>query len=399
MFVTEAAALRARIVFPVSSPPIDDGLVCVREGRIVAIGRYGTADKYDLPVTDLGDVALLPGLVNAHTHLEFSLLERPLDAPRANFSAWIRAVIEHRRERTYSPAEAIAKGLEESRRAQIALVGEIASEPWPVLSKAASNSIASVVFREILGLAPERMPELLEIAESHLQSDLPSGIGVGLSPHAPYTVSPQTIERIVQLAAHHGATVAMHLAETTAELELLASHSGPLHRLLVDLGAWRPEAIPRGIRPLDYLRLLSKAPRALVIHGNYLTTADIRLLGERAKQMSVVYCPRTHAFFGHDNYPLAQLLSAGVPVALGTDSRASNPDLDLWKEALFAASRFPEIAPAQFLWMATLGGAAALGRDAQFGSIEPGKRAAFTTLPASGPIGDDSHQLLFEAAG
>ncbi len=363
--------------------------------RIVHVGenRVFPAD------VDLGDVALLPALVNAHTHLEFSLLEAPLAPPAAGFCNWIREVIRHRQERAPNQAEAIVAGLQESRRAQVAAIGEIASQPWPLEVASALGDpelkIGGVVFRELLGLAPDREAALLDAAAVHLHSPPFANLRAGLSPHAPYTASPELIRRAVEVAVSRGAPVAMHLAETTEELELLASHSGPMRILLDELDAWSAGAIPRGIRPLDYLRLLSPAPRALVIHGNYLTTDEIAFVGERAATMSVVYCPRTHAYFGHGAYRLADLVAAGANVALGTDSRASSPDLNLWSEAQTAAEAHPNVSPAEILRMATNHGAKALGIENAYGSLGAGKRASFWTLPISAAEVDDPHELLF----
>ena len=128
----------------------------------------------------------------------------------------------------------------------------------------------------------------------------------GISPHAPYTVHPGLLKRLVALAVEKKLPVAMHLAESREELELLATGTGPFRDLLVDRSMWDTEAIPLGSTPLDYLRTLAEAPRALVIHGNNLSDEEIGFLAAHRERMSVVYCPRTHAYFGHDPYPLEQ---------------------------------------------------------------------------------------------
>ncbi|HZN34991.1 MAG TPA: amidohydrolase family protein, partial [Pirellulaceae bacterium] len=180
--------------------------------------------------------------------------------------------------------------------------------------------------------------------------------------------------------------VAMHLAETREELELLESHSGPLVEMLGSLGAWQPTALSRGLRPLDYLRTLATAHRALVIHGNYLAADEIEFAAAHRDRMSVVYCPRTHAFFRHEPYPLAKMRDAGVRVAVGTDSRASNPDLNLWSELRHIAEHHRGVSPDEILRMGTLAGAEALGLDGDLGSITPGKsaRLVMASLPAGG---------------
>jgi cytosine/adenosine deaminase-related metal-dependent hydrolase len=194
------------------------------------------------------------------------------------------------------------------------------------------------------------------------------------------------LNRLVSLATQRALPVAMHVAESAEELELLAYGTGPFQALLEERGMWDAAAIPRGSRPMDYLRALGEAPRSLVIHGNYLDAEERSFLAANAGRMSLVYCPRTHAYFGHPPFPLAKLLAAGVRVALGTDSRASNPNLDLLSEMRHVAANGFGVDPLVILRMGTLNGAEALGRANEVGSITPGKLANLVAirLPAAG---------------
>jgi aminodeoxyfutalosine deaminase len=144
---------------------------------------------------------------------------------------------------------------------------------------------------------------------------------------------------------------------------------------------WDAEAIPPGSRPLDYLRTLAESPRALVIHGNYLEDEELDFLKAHRERMFLIYCPRTHAYFFHPTYPLGKALAAGVRVALGTDSRASNPDLSLLSEMRHVMHAHPWLDPHEVLRMGTLAGAQALGRDAEVGSISAGKLANLVAIP------------------
>jgi cytosine/adenosine deaminase-related metal-dependent hydrolase len=173
----------------------------------------------------------------------------------------------------------------------------------------------------------------------------------------------------------------MHLAESAEEIELLAAGTGEFQELLDERSMWDAAAIPGGSRPLDYLRLLAEAPRALVVHGNYLEADESDFLAARAERMSLVVCPRTHAYFGHPPYPLADMLAAGVRVALGTDSRASNPDLNLLAEMRHVARIHPKIDPRAIVRMGTLAGAEALGLDWRVGSLTAGKLANAIAVP------------------
>lgn len=375
-------ALRARWVFPVDRPPIAGGVVSIREGRIESVGE-NTSGR---PPRDLGDVALLPGLINAHTHLEFSLLRQPLGRPGVPFADWIRHVIEFLRQSQPTDNDsAICAGLAESQAAGVAGVGEIALRQWPRELPPSLAELPVVVFRELLGLTEERVPGLEQMATEHLAANVkgqaPGRSNLGLSPHAPYTVHPRLLQRACELSVQHKIPLAMHLAESREELELLSTHSGPLVSLLESFGAWHPAALARGLRPLEYLRTLATAHRSLVIHGNYLATDEIAFAAAHRDRMSIVYCPRTHAFFGHERYPLAGMLAAGVRVAVGTDSRASNPDLNLWSELRHIAEHHPGISPDAILRMGTLAGAEALGLVGELGSITPGKRAQLVIAP------------------
>jgi cytosine/adenosine deaminase-related metal-dependent hydrolase len=385
--------LRARYLFPVDAPVVAGGSVTIERDRIVAVGKGGG----DAPTLDLGNVAILPGLVNAHTHLEFSDFERPLGSPGIHFSDWLRLVIDFRRQSTErNVPQSAALGLAESFRAGVAALGEIATSGWSP-SVFNQSPIEATVFGEVLNLREELVEEKLQQAEAHLTTCAESADGwtAGISPHAPYTLHQEMFVRLVDLAVRRGASVAMHLAESPEELELLRQATGPIRQLLDELGVWNDRAIPRGSRPLDYLRQLARCQRSLVVHGNYLDAAEIAFAGMNAETMSVVYCPRTHAYFGHEPYPLVALLSVGANVALGTDSRASNPDLELFEEIRFAARRHP-IAPAAALELGTLAGARALGIDGDFGSIRAGKRACLTIVQLPEHDAADPHELLLD---
>ncbi|WP_166826007.1 amidohydrolase family protein [Thalassoroseus pseudoceratinae] len=313
------------------------------------------------------NAALIAGVVNAHTHLEFSDLQQPL-VVSSPFTAWIRVLLQHRRTRNVAVAETIATGLQEVTRNGTTLVGEInttGDQPAYHTSEA-----RCVVFRELIGLSPETISDQLQIARDHLELADDNGRFLpALSPHAPYSVHPTLLEEIVQISGDASAPIAMHLAETLAERDLLENGTGEFRTMLEEFGIFSSELFG-GRRPLDELRTLAQAERALVIHGNYLDDDEIEFLTGQL-QMSVVYCPRTHAYFGHQHHPWRTLIDRGVRVALGTDSRASNPDLSVWEEAKFLRRQHPDFPPQQLLQMATINGEAALlGEDAILPELE-----------------------------
>lgn len=393
-------SLRARLVLPIDRPPIDGGVVTIVGDQIVAVGQTVTEG----PIYDLGDVALLPGLVNAHVHLEYSLLAAPLGQAGMSFAAWIGAVVNYKRQQSGTAAAAITAGLHESLLHGVTSLGEIASPHWPA-EPFADYAGQATLFLELLDLRSEQADERLDQARAHGDAPLFSTAAArfrpGLSPHAPYSVHPDLLAGAVNLARQTGASLAMHLAESREELELLQSGSGPFRDLLQTLGAWNPAAFATPRRPLDILRTLSAAPRSLVIHGNYLDEEEIAFAAQHANRMAVIYCPRTHAYFQHERHPLPRLLAAGATVALGTDGRGSNPDLNLLAEMQYVARHFPTITADSVLRMGTLDAARALGIDQRAGSLSPGKRADLVALAL--PSGTTRHscsaQLLSQTSG
>lgn len=348
---------RVRWLFPSDADPIPDATLEVHNGQLAGWSRQPHPEAIDL-----GNVAVIPGLVNAHTHLEFSHLAEPIPAGDS-FATWIGAVIQERRTRTASGDESLQSGLDELRRCGTVAAGEIATRSWP-RGAAVEGGPALTVFREVLGLSPDAVPLRLAELRDHLDSgEAGDGVRRGISPHAPYSVHPDLFHGAVALARERDVPVAMHLAETREELELLRSGSGPLVDLFAGMGIWRPEIIPRRTRILDSLRGLAEVGHALVVHGNYLDGDEIVFLADRPN-MTVVYCPRTHRHFGHARHPLRRLRERGIRVALGTDSRASSPSLDLWEDVTLVRELFPEVPPPALLQMATADGAAALGIDA-----------------------------------
>ncbi len=235
----EPLALKARFVFPVDRPPLVDGVVTLLGERIVAVGENQSGS----PPIDLGNVAILPGLINAHTHLEFSNLPAPLGTAGNPLPHWLRRVVSQRRASESSDPR--QEGLAECVRGGATSVGEIATRPWPETSL---QPVADVtVFWEVIGLRPEHFDERLADARAHLERAWPEELGAraGLSPHAPYSVHPLLVEKLVGLAATANVPVAMHLAESREELELLANGSGAFRTLLDGLGVWPPKTFPR----------------------------------------------------------------------------------------------------------------------------------------------------------
>lgn len=355
--------LRARWIVPVTSPPIRDGWVRIRANRVVEIGTGEGCGDY----VNLGDVALLPRLVNAHTHLEFSSLTTPLGTSGISLPKWIELVL-RLRESSIARESSICTGVTELIATGTSLAGEITSLPssYPALPP----ELTLACFAETLGLSSARASERYDAAMSYLRIDP----WCGLSPHAPYSTRWETITACVSASESTGRSLAMHVAESPEERQLLTDGTGEFTTALQTLGVWQEGLFPWSSRPYEQLiTVLSRASRVLLVHGNHLSLEELQLVA-RHPHCSVVYCPRTHLYFGHDLHPVRTCLDLGIRVALGTDSRASNPDLSLWREVQFLLRHRQDLTPSEILGMGTCESAEALGFP-KLGRIE-------VTMPA-----------------
>jgi cytosine/adenosine deaminase-related metal-dependent hydrolase len=382
----ESWSLTARWIFPVDGPPLERGVVRIQGDRIVGVELRGSL-RADY---DLGNAAILPGLVNAHTHLDLSNL-RGQARPSADFVDWVRAVVRHRRQTNPEKVDtAIRTGLEECLASGTTLLGDISAGglSWPILSTA---PVRSIVFYEVLGLTEKRAGQALLDLRRWLDGIRPTkNTRAGISPHAPYSVRKSLFEASAELANQSGLPLAVHLAETQGELELLRWHKGPFVPFLEELAVWDPQGLVAD--PEAVLRVCSSPMRGLFIHGNYLPLST-----QVPPTGTIVYCPRTHAAFGHGQHPFRGFLERGIRVALGTDSLASNPDLDVLAEARFIHERNPEVRGEFLLRMATLNGAEALGWAAETGSLSPGKSADLIVAPLPDREESDPHQLILDS--
>jgi len=374
----------ARWVFPASSPPLEGGTVTVRGEKIEAVEPSGvrTAD------VDLGNFALIPGLVNAHTHLDLSGakgLIPPTDPD--HFTDWLKGVIAYRRSRSAEQTQSdIEAGLAECLRFGTTLIGDIASEgkSWDALNRAKTRA---VVFFELIGLREERARAAFALFQQWRSERIDSpNVRTEFSPHAPYSVNR------IAFDAGPRFIIATHLAESPGELRLLMNREGPFVDFLAELGVYDPSGFDR----LERLLVRTRCNKhTLLAHCNYLPDEMWKYIGGGGH--TIAYCPRTHAAFGHPPHPFREFLARGVRVCLGTDSLASNPDLDILAEARFVHAKYPDFPGEQLLKMVTLSGAEALGWADECGSLEAGKSADMVAVPLPNAEGDP-HELLFGPA-
>lgn len=408
--------------------PLRGGCVLVRNGRIVDVER-----KAEGPIDiDLEDSILMPGLVNSHTHLEFSGLDEPLSAD-GGFTEWVRRVIAYRKDRWGSLGSDeqkavrlndLRRGLEESNCRGVVAIADIATSPYPMAELLSVESQRPALIwglGEVLGWAQQRQLEMrgafvqmqadamaaasgqaAGIDESSDGSECRASNGGfdyrwGISPHAPYSTSPRLIQWCIERSRIERRLLAMHLGETREEMEWLRERKGMFAELLERMGIGRVPLLPQWNGARDYLTHLSRAWRVLIVHGNYLGGDDWEVLVKNRGHMSVVYCPRTHRHFGHATYPLKEMLAAGVRVTVGTDSRASNPDLSVWGELQVIAGGGSGLSPADILKLGTLDAAHGLGIEGNFGTIEAGKSTRLSVAKIVGTaIGNASTNRFWE---
>jgi cytosine/adenosine deaminase-related metal-dependent hydrolase len=396
---SRSRTLAARFVVPVEGPPIADGLVAIRGGRITEVApRAGR--RADL---DLGNAAITPGFVNAHTHLELEPVHgQPDDRPDDQI-AWLKRVIRQRRRGSRQQwRSASYRNVAAAVRAGTTMLADIttAGASWDAVAAA---PVRAAVFSEVIGLRRERAMETNQrawewIASVGPEAQVSACARVGLSPHAPYSTAGWLYRR----AAECRLPLTTHLAEMPEELELLDRGTGRLREFLEELGAWDDDWTPIGPRPADFVRR-GELRRAdwLIAHGTYLDPADFWQLRPEAapdgQRVAVAYCPRTHARFGHDPHPFRLMLERGVIVCLGTDSLASAPTLSILDEMRFLHRRDPSLPGALLLTMGTLFGAWALRAETVTGSLRPGKSADLAVVPLPDRDGADPYPLILES--
>lgn len=350
--------VRARWVVTVSGDVIENGWVRCNTSRVLEIGRGRPEGSHE----DLGDAAILPQLVNAHTHLEFSTLVQPLGTPGIRLADWIGLAIQARQQEP-NRDQSLEKGLALSVEAGVSLIGEITTPPC----RYPTADISVACFAEVLGLSEERGADRWDAMSEQVAIDP----WCGISPHAPYSTSLDLVQRCVRFSAKTGRALAMHVAESPEERELLEAGTGAFAQALAKLGLRAELWFPWGPGPFrELLSILSGASRCLLVHGNDFRDDELDQMSPHS-HLSVVYCPRTHFFFQHAQHPVASMLERGIRVALGTDSLASNPDLSVWGEAQYLLNHRQDLSPNCVLQMATMNGADALGYP-RLGRIEVG---------------------------
>jgi cytosine/adenosine deaminase-related metal-dependent hydrolase len=401
-------------VLPIVSPAIEDGAVVVDGSKIVAVGPQSEIISRfpDARASDFGQAAILPGLVNAHSHLELTVMRGFLENEEHDFAAWLRKLTVARMAMTEEDLLVSATcGAVEAARAGITCFGDSSSSARQSMKALRNVGLRGIVYQESFGpdpkLADENVAKLREqIEELHrLENDL---VLAGVSPHSPYTVSAPQLELISRLAIDEQLPVMMHAAESQAEESFMLAGLG---RFAEGLKARGIEWQAPGVSTIEYLArhgILETKP--LLAHCINVDDSDLELIKQHGA--GIAHCPKSNAKLGHGRAPFAKFLSHGINVGLGSDSVASNNTCDILEEARFAAllARLPfsgglppAVTAEQSLFAATLGGARALGLSDQVGALADGMQADIAVFALNGayqrPVRDPASALVFSSSG
>ena len=382
---------RARCLVTMDGPPVENGAVAVRDGWIAAVGRWEDVrrDCPDEPVTDLGEVTLLPGFINAHCHLDYSTLRNAI-LPPTNFSEWVGRINALKRtldEEDYLAA--IARGFAESARWGTTTILNIESFP-ELMWKMPPPPLRTWWFYEMIDVrrvvpTEELVTGALFFFEEMTQGPCPREWrgGSGLSPHAPYTASAELYRLSRECARAGGLPWTTHLGESADERAMFVHGRGPLYDFLAKLG--RPmEDCGQGRSALAMLTAAGcVGPECIAVHLNDWEEEDFRLVapGGPLAGMPVVHCPLSHRYFRHHDFPLERLRALDVNLCVGTDSPASNGSFSLLEELRAAAGVLPSLDPREWLETITVHPAKALGLSDRLGRLQTGAWADLTALP------------------
>lgn len=385
---------RAAWILPITSPALRDGWVAIEHGRIVAFGGPAevppdgfAGDRQAVPEPEV----ILPGLVNAHTHLELSWM-RGRVPPDAFMPAWAARLMACRRTVAVEPLEPITRAVAELRASGTGLVGDI-TNTLASYGPLVEAGVPGCLFRELLGFASHEAETAVTEARLEMaRLEQPGRLHCSVVPHAPYSVGPALFEAIARTAGKEE-VISVHLGESLAEIEFLQHGRGSWRELLERLGAWDSGWVPPACGPVAYLERFGLVHRRLLaVHAVHLTNGELARLA--AAGATVVTCPRSNRWTGAGDPPVARFYASGVRVAIGTDSLASGDDLNLFAELAALRALAPGVPAARLLHSATASGADALGFGDAFGRIAVGARADLIAVRVPPDIPDVEEYLI-----
>ncbi|HEY4638552.1 MAG TPA: amidohydrolase family protein [Candidatus Udaeobacter sp.] len=384
--------IRARILVTMHEAPIQNGAVAVSEKRIVDVGRFDDIKTRNAGnVVDLGEQALLPGLLNAHCHLDYTCLRGKI-APQKSFTDWIQAINAEKSELSAKDYIAsINDGFAEAKRFGTSAIANLTG--FPELISQVQSPIRTSWFAELIDIrTPGRANELVDSAIESLGNARPNlpavrepGAPRGLAPHALFTASKNLFRRCEEVAQQEHILLTTHLAESREEMEMFRDASGPLYEFMKNIGRPVDECGTR--TPLGVFLGAAggrAVPNWIVAHLNELTETDFHLLERSNSKFHIVHCPRSHNYFGHSPFAFDRLRSLGFNICLGTDSLASNESLSLFAEMRAFRKEFPSVSGAKIFELVTVNPARALRQERECGKICRGTHADLIAVPSNG---------------
>jgi len=395
---TEAKIHSASWLLSPQSAPLSGGAIVVRDGIIIDVGPLTELrSRHSVPVHDHPGSAILPGFVNAHTHLELThfpawRLRNHADYHPRRFVDWIIQLIKVKRGLTADDMQASAReGVRMCLESGTTAVGEIVTTKG-LTDMYRASQLSGRMFLELVGQDQPRFRIALKEAVDAAGATAAGRFASGLAPHAPYTIGDCNLPLIREAAQAAALPLAIHCSESRSQTDFIFDSSGPLAEDLYPFVKWESYLTPP--RRCSSTELLDRngllLPTTLLIHCVQVTRADAEILRQRG--VSIALCPRSNERLDVGKAPVALLRKLAIPLCLGTDSLASNDSLSLWDELRFASDAFgAELSPPELFGMVTTGGAAALGIAASHGSLEVGKRADFQVV---GRFGEGAGDLL-----
>jgi cytosine/adenosine deaminase-related metal-dependent hydrolase len=389
--------VRARTVVTMAGTPIDNGAIAISDGRITAAGKFDEIKKSDAGrVLDLGEHIILPGLINAHCHLDYTLL-RDRIPPKQSFSDWIRAINSEKEKLSRDDYLAsIQKGLTEA--ARFGTTSIVNFEAFPELAVQARSPQRVWWLGELIDIrAPQSAAELASAAIGRLMQ----ARYWGLAPHAPFTASKPLYQRCHRIGIRDNVVLSTHLAESGEEFEMFHDRSGPLFEFLESIG--RDMADCGATTPLAWFleTVSSGSPNDLshwiIIHLNELSEEDFALVRSIQPKLHVVHCPRSHDYFGHSEFAFERLRDLGCNICLATDSLASNENLNLFEEMQRFGQGHRGVPDREIVEMVTVNAARALNLQDRLGTIRPGNYGDLIAIPDS--KGSDVFETIVAHSG
>lgn len=397
--------IRARKVVTMDGPPIENGAIVLSEHRIVDVAKFDEIKaRHTGEVTDMGEQALLPGLINAHCHLDYTSLRGKI-SPQTSFTDWIRAI--NAEKAKLSPNDYLAsidEGFTEAKKFGTTAVANLTA--FPELMAQIRAPIRTWWFAELIDIrAPERATELVDRAIKSLGGARSPSAPWGLAPHALFTASKDLYRRCEEIARRQNALLTTHLAESREEMQMFRDASGSLYEFLKSIGRRMDDCGNK--TPMEHFLKIrdSSTPKAfgarndsdwMVVHLNELAESDFELLERSESKFHIVHCPRSHNFFGHGRFGFERLRALGFNICLGTDSLASNEDLSLFAEMRAFQRAFPSVSPKAILRMVTVNPAMALHQENALGRIRRGFEADLVAVPCSGSTDVFEQIIAFE---